>query len=103
MLSLYRRHVRKCPADSRENLRCQCPIWMDWTSGSTRLQKSLGIRDWQAAQRRARDMEADGIEAYSTVDRGALTVRRQPMTSKPTRGTISKRRHRSSTRFCYDG
>jgi len=48
---------------------------MDWTSGSTRLQKSLGIRDWQAAQRRARDMEADGIDAYLTGDSGALAHR----------------------------
>jgi integrase len=76
MLSLYRRHMKKCGADSRENLRCQCPIWMDWTSGSTRLHKSLGIRDWQAAQRRARDMEADGIDGYSIGDRGALTVKK---------------------------
>lgn len=49
---------------------------MDWTQGSTRLQKSLGVRDWQAAQRRARDMEADGIDAYSTGDSGALTVQK---------------------------
>jgi site-specific recombinase XerD len=76
MLNLYRRHVRKCPNDSRDNLRCQCPIWMDWTQGSTRLQKSLGIRDWQAAQRRARDMEADGIDAYLTGDSAALTVQK---------------------------
>src|SRR5713226_4888401 len=76
VLNLYRRHVRKCPNDSRDNLRCQCPIWMDWTSGSTRLQKSLGIRDWQAAQRRARDMEADGIDAYLSGDSAALTVQK---------------------------
>ena len=74
MLNLYRRHIRKCPNDSRDNLRCQCPIWMDWNQGSTRLQKSLGIRDWQAAQRHARDMEAEGIDAYLMGDSGALTV-----------------------------
>ena len=76
MLNLYRRHLKKCANYSRDNLRCQCPIWMDWTQGSTRLQKSLGIRDWQAAQRRARDMEADGIDAYLTGDSGALTVQK---------------------------
>jgi site-specific recombinase XerD len=76
VLKLYRRHVRKCPNDSRDNLRCRCPIWMDWTQGSTRLQKSLDIRDWQAAQRRARDMEADGIDAYLTRDSAALTVQK---------------------------
>lgn len=77
MLNLYRRHLRKCPNDGRDALRCQCPIWMDWTSGNTRLRKSLGMRDWQAAQRRARDMEADGIGAYvsgSSGTHGALTV-----------------------------
>jgi hypothetical protein len=77
MLNLYRRHVRKCPNDSRDSLRCQCPIWMDWTSGDTRLHKSLEIRDWQAAQRRARDMEADGISQYvGNNGTGALTVKK---------------------------
>ncbi len=76
MLTIYRRHVKKCPADSRDNLRCQCPIWMDWTQGPTRLQRSLSVRDWQAAQRRARDMEADGIEAYVSGDQNALTVQK---------------------------
>jgi integrase len=49
---------------------------MDWTSGDTRLQKSLEIRDWQAAQRRARDMEADGIGAYLDHGTQALTVKK---------------------------
>ena len=62
MLNLYRRHVLKCPNDSRDALRCQCPIWMDWTlPDGERIHKSIGLRDWQAAQRRARDMEAEGI------------------------------------------
>ena len=34
------------------------------------MRKSLGLRDWQAAQRRARDMEAEGI----TVVGEAVTV-----------------------------
>src|SRR6516165_8633055 len=78
MLNIYRRHLRECPNDSRDARRCQCPIWMDWVSGSTRLQRSMGIRDWQAAQRRVRDMEADGIEAYISGNHGdhtALTVK----------------------------
>jgi hypothetical protein len=37
-----------------------------------RVRKSLGIRDWQAAQRRARDMEAEGI----TVVGEAVTVQK---------------------------
>jgi site-specific recombinase XerD len=62
MLNLYRRHIRKCPNDSRDDLRCSCPIWIDWTlPDGERVQKSLGLRDWQAAQRRGREMEAEGI------------------------------------------
>jgi Phage integrase SAM-like domain len=66
MLNLFRRHTRKCPNDSRDELRCHCPIWFDWTLPSgQRVRKPLGLRDWQAAQRRARDMEADGVTAVN--------------------------------------
>jgi site-specific recombinase XerD len=37
-----------------------------------RIRKPLGLRDWQAAQRRARDMEADGV----TVVGEAVTVKK---------------------------
>jgi hypothetical protein len=64
MLNLFRRHTRKCPHDSRDSLKCHCPIWFDWSMpNGQRIRKPLGLRDWQAAQRRARDMEADGITA----------------------------------------
>jgi site-specific recombinase XerD len=44
---------------------------MDWTlPDGKRIRKSLGLKDWQAAQRRARDMEADGI----TTAGGAITI-----------------------------
>jgi site-specific recombinase XerD len=73
MLNLWRRHTRKCPHDSREALKCQCPIWIDWTTTSgERIRKPLGLRDWQAAQRRARDMEAGGI----TTAGEAITVQK---------------------------
>ena len=62
MLTLFRWHTKRCPQDSRDYIKCQCPIWMDWTlPDGQRVRKSLGLKDWQAAQRRARDMEADGI------------------------------------------
>lgn len=81
MLNLYRRHIKKCPNDSRDALRCQCPIWIDWVSTSRggrriRLQKSLGLRDWQAGQLKARDMEADGIDAYMSGQHTVLTVQK---------------------------
>lgn len=66
MLNLFRWHTKKCPHDSREHNKCQCPIWFDWTmQNGERIRKSLGLRDWQAAQRRARDMEAEGITTVS--------------------------------------
>ena len=37
-----------------------------------RIRKPLGLRDWQAAQQRARDMEATGIEKVGE----AVTVRK---------------------------
>jgi site-specific recombinase XerD len=33
---------------------------MDYSINGSRIRKPLGLRDWQAAQRRARDIEADG-------------------------------------------
>jgi integrase/recombinase XerD len=73
MLNLFRWHVKKCPHDSRENLKCQCPIWIDWTlPDGKRVRKSLKLRDWQAAQRRARDMEIEGIVDVTT----AVTIQK---------------------------
>ena len=73
MLNLFRRHTRKCPHDSRDSLKCHCPIWIDWSlPNGERIRKPLGLRDWQAAQRRARDMEADGITAVGE----AVTVKK---------------------------
>jgi integrase len=78
MLTIFRYHSKKCSYDSRDEQRCRCPIHVDWTSDGHRLQKSLGLRDWQAAQRKARDMEAEGIEAYlaSTNGNSVLTVKK---------------------------
>lgn len=64
MLTLWRRHTQDCPHQhkGRDYLKCRCPIWIDWRMQGQRIRKPLGLRDWQAAQQRARDMEATGIE-----------------------------------------
>jgi len=73
MLNLFRRHTRKCPHDSRDSLKCHCPVWIDWSMpNGQRIRKPLGLRDWQAAQRRARDMEADGVTAVGE----AVTIKK---------------------------
>jgi site-specific recombinase XerD len=81
MLNIYRRHIRKCPNDTRDAQKCRCPIWCDWVTDTrggrrVRFQQSLGLRDWQAAQLRARDMEADGVDSYLAGDHSALTVQK---------------------------
>jgi integrase len=61
VLILWRRHLKSCPHKLRENLRCTCPIWIDWRIGGQRIRKPIGLRDWQKAQQRARDWEAEGF------------------------------------------
>ncbi len=61
MLVLHRRHVTTCRHKSRTYRKCLCPIWLDWRIGRKRVQKPIGTRDWQIAQIRARELEADGI------------------------------------------
>jgi integrase/recombinase XerD len=63
MLVLWRRHTGDCSHrdEGREYLKCRCPIWLDWRIAGKRVRKPLQTRDWQAAQLRARQLEADGI------------------------------------------
>jgi integrase/recombinase XerD len=61
VLVLFRRHEKGCRYTSRDERRCRCGIWLDWHVAGKRVRKPLGLRDWQAAQQRARDLEADGF------------------------------------------
>ena len=63
MLNLFRRHTLQCSYrdDGRDHLKCRCPIWFDWRIGGRRVRKPMKTRDWQAAQIRARQLEAEGI------------------------------------------
>jgi site-specific recombinase XerD len=51
MLSLYRRHLAKCPHQSKgQNFtKCSCPIWCDGELNGKRFRRSLKSRDWQRA------------------------------------------------------
>jgi integrase/recombinase XerD len=68
MLVLWRRHTEDCSHvdEGRDYLKCRCPIWIDWRVGGKRVRKPLGTRDWQNAQRSAREMEAIGITASTS-------------------------------------
>jgi integrase len=72
MLVLWRRHIKTCPHDSRSSLKCRCPIWIDWRVSGRRIRKPLNLRDWQAAQQRARQMESEGLVSAGQV----ITIRK---------------------------
>jgi integrase/recombinase XerD len=60
MLTIYRRHLKKCShrTEGRAYRRCQCPIWVDGMLAAKEVRKSLRMRDWQRAQEHVRDWEA---------------------------------------------
>jgi hypothetical protein len=63
MLVVHRRHIAACQHKSRTYKKCVSPIWLDWRVGGKRVQKPLGTADWQVAQTRAREIEAQGLQA----------------------------------------
>jgi integrase/recombinase XerD len=64
MLTIYRRHVKKCAhrAEGRKYRRCHCPIWADGFLGREEIRKSLDTRDWEKAQDIIRQWEAEGAQ-----------------------------------------
>jgi integrase/recombinase XerC len=57
MLNLSRRHsVTKCGKTKRRD--CTCPIWVSGSLHGKPMRKSMGIRNWEAAQKIVRDWEA---------------------------------------------
>jgi len=61
MLIIFRRHRKGCSHrnEGRKYRRCQCPIWADGSLGAQEIRKSLGLRDWQRAQDKVRQWEAE--------------------------------------------
>lgn len=62
MLTIYRRHTKNCEhkAEGRKYRRCRCPIWVDGFLNGVEIRKSLEMRDWDKAQEKIRDWEAEG-------------------------------------------
>jgi len=57
MLNLSRRHsATKCGKTKKRD--CTCPIWVTGSLQGRKMRKSLGIRNWESAQKIVRDMEA---------------------------------------------
>ena len=61
MLTIYRRHRRRCKhrAKGRTHRHCQYPIWVDGYLSGKEIRESLKVRDWQRAQELIREWEID--------------------------------------------
>lgn len=66
MLHLYRRHLGSCGKRTRR-ASCSCPIWVQGRLHGKRMRKSIGIRNWESAQKIVRDWEA-------RIDGGSMSV-----------------------------
>jgi integrase len=109
MLNLYRRHEKKCPHkhEGRDHSKCRCSIWVDWRVAGKRIRKPLGLRDWQVAQQRAREMEATGLVqggAPITVDEAFKKFIADAEARNLRKSTLRKYdlMHRSLTAFCQN-
>jgi integrase/recombinase XerD len=70
MLTIYRRHKKKCEhrTEGRKYRRCRCPIWVDGSAGGRNVHKSLRIVDWQRAQDKVREWESREIEPLAAAE-----------------------------------
>lgn len=62
MLTIYRRHLKNCTHkhEGRKYRRCRCPIWADGFLNGAEVREALDLRDWEKAQQRIREWEAEG-------------------------------------------
>src|SRR5690242_21920139 len=60
MLTIYRRHTKKCAhrAEGRKYRRCRCPIWVDGFLAGEEIRESLNLRNWEEAYEKLREWEA---------------------------------------------
>jgi integrase len=59
MLSLYRRHVKKCAFRKRTETKCQCPVWCDGFVAGVRVHQTMDTRNWSVAGRKLADLETE--------------------------------------------
>ncbi|HEV8661323.1 MAG TPA: tyrosine-type recombinase/integrase [Thermoanaerobaculia bacterium] len=57
MLTLFRRHLKKCPHLSRHERRCKCPLHVEGTLRGEYIRRALDLTSWEAAQDCVRDWE----------------------------------------------
>jgi integrase/recombinase XerD len=67
VLHLYRRHLSTCGKRKRA-ASCSCPVWVQGRLHGQLMRKSLGIRNWESAQRIVREWEAGKKAEVVSVD-----------------------------------
>jgi len=70
MLTIYRRHRKDCAhrSEGRKYRRCRCPIWVDGFLADREIRKSLDTADWQKAQDKVREWEAQDSEPKNAAE-----------------------------------
>ena len=70
MLTIYRRHRKDCAhrSEGRKYRRCRCPIWVDGFLAGREIRKSLDTADWQKAQDKVREWEAQDSEPKNAAE-----------------------------------
>ena len=63
MLTIFRRHSRKCRHADKGRLYkyCTCPIAVEGPLGDKYIRESLRTRNWEVAASKAKDMERDSL------------------------------------------
>jgi integrase/recombinase XerD len=76
MLTIFRRHARRCPYRSRGRAwrKCNCPIHMEGRLGQSYIREALGIRSWDAAQAKVRDLEAQSLFPEEQPENAPVTI-----------------------------
>lgn len=62
MLTVYRRHLAKCPHRSRRERRCRCPLHVEGTLRGEMIRQALNLTSWEAAQDKVRDWELGVVQ-----------------------------------------
>jgi hypothetical protein len=59
MLTLFRRHIKKCPHRDKGRAwkRCKCPIWVDGAQHGIDIRKGLKTTSWEEAEHKLREMK----------------------------------------------
>jgi len=75
MLTIYRRHIKACAHGSlgRKHRHGRCPIWVDGFIGREEIRQSLKTRNWEEAQQKVWEWEADRSKPVEPND-NRLTV-----------------------------